>query len=203
MIRASLPPAPGIGFKPQHFDAILAGEQPIGFVEVHAENYMGAGGPPHAMLRRTARALRAVDPRRRIVDRIGGCRSIPIISPASKRYATATSRPVFPSISPGRRMATSISTICCRCPIRPRRSTASFAHIDQVQHTLASRNAAGEPVDLSAIRRQHDPGNRIPRGDRAPHRLRSAARRQQRVRAGRQSRHHRRRPISPPSRSRM
>ena len=51
MLRSSLPPAPGIGFKPQHFDAILAGEQPIGFVEVHAENYMGAGGPPHAMLR--------------------------------------------------------------------------------------------------------------------------------------------------------
>jgi uncharacterized protein len=51
MIRRSLPPAPGIGFKPQHFDAIFAGEQPIGFVEVHAENYMGAGGPPHAMLR--------------------------------------------------------------------------------------------------------------------------------------------------------
>jgi uncharacterized protein (UPF0276 family) len=47
----SLPAAPGIGFKPQHFDAILADTQPIGFVEVHAENYMGAGGPPHAMLR--------------------------------------------------------------------------------------------------------------------------------------------------------
>ena len=46
-----LPAATGIGFKPQHFDAIFAGEQPIGFVEVHAENYMGAGGPPHAMLR--------------------------------------------------------------------------------------------------------------------------------------------------------
>lgn len=51
MHRSSLPDTPGIGFKPQHFDAIIAGEQPIGFVEVHAENYMGAGGPPHAMLR--------------------------------------------------------------------------------------------------------------------------------------------------------
>ena len=46
-----LPAATGIGFKPEHFDAILSGDQPIGFVEVHAENYMGAGGPPHAMLR--------------------------------------------------------------------------------------------------------------------------------------------------------
>jgi uncharacterized protein (UPF0276 family) len=51
MISATLPPAPGVGFKPQHFEAIRAGEQPIGFIEVHAENYMGDGGPPHAMLR--------------------------------------------------------------------------------------------------------------------------------------------------------
>jgi uncharacterized protein (UPF0276 family) len=51
MHRTSLPSTPGVGFKPQHFDAILSDEPPIGFVEVHAENYMGAGGPPHAMLR--------------------------------------------------------------------------------------------------------------------------------------------------------
>ena len=51
-MRASrLPEAAGIGFKPQHFEAIIAGEQPVGFVEIHAENYMGAGGPPHAQLR--------------------------------------------------------------------------------------------------------------------------------------------------------
>jgi uncharacterized protein (UPF0276 family) len=46
----SLPRAAGIGFKPQHFDELLACDQPIGFIEVHAENYMGDGGPPHAML---------------------------------------------------------------------------------------------------------------------------------------------------------
>ncbi len=50
--RASsrLPAAPGVGFKPVHFRDIMAAPQPIGFVEVHAENYMGAGGPPHAQL---------------------------------------------------------------------------------------------------------------------------------------------------------
>jgi uncharacterized protein (UPF0276 family) len=47
---SGLPAAAGIGFKPQHFADIIAGEQPIGFVEIHAENYMGAGGPPHAQL---------------------------------------------------------------------------------------------------------------------------------------------------------
>lgn len=47
-----LPASAGVGFKPEHFSDILAGEQPIGFVEIHAENYMGAGGAPHAQLRK-------------------------------------------------------------------------------------------------------------------------------------------------------
>jgi len=40
----------GTSFKPQHLKAILAGAKPLGFLEVHAENYMGAGGPPHRAL---------------------------------------------------------------------------------------------------------------------------------------------------------
>jgi hypothetical protein len=40
----------GVGFKPQHFEALQADPTPPGFVEVHAENYMGAGGVPHAQL---------------------------------------------------------------------------------------------------------------------------------------------------------
>lgn len=51
MRRAScLPAAAGIGFKPQHFVDIIDGGQAIEFIEIHAENYMGAGGPPHAQL---------------------------------------------------------------------------------------------------------------------------------------------------------
>jgi uncharacterized protein (UPF0276 family) len=51
MLRASdLPARTGVGFKPAHFHDILAAPQPLGFFEVHAENYMGAGGPPHAQL---------------------------------------------------------------------------------------------------------------------------------------------------------
>ena len=45
-----LPARAGVGFKPQHLKDIVAAPQPIGFFEVHAENYMGAGGPPHAHL---------------------------------------------------------------------------------------------------------------------------------------------------------
>nr|WP_083222775.1 DUF692 domain-containing protein [Ensifer sp. LC163] len=42
----------GTSFKPQHLLAILEDGEPRGFFEVHAENYMGAGGPPHAALAR-------------------------------------------------------------------------------------------------------------------------------------------------------
>ena len=49
-ITANLPACAGVGFKPRHFRDIVAAAQPIGFFEVHAENYMGAGGPPHAQL---------------------------------------------------------------------------------------------------------------------------------------------------------
>jgi len=52
MIASTLPRRAGIGFKPEHFADIIAAPQPIGFFEVHAENYMGAGGPPHAQLGR-------------------------------------------------------------------------------------------------------------------------------------------------------
>jgi uncharacterized protein (UPF0276 family) len=48
--ESQLPPRAGVGFKPAHVYDILAAPQPIGFFEVHAENYMGAGGPPHAQL---------------------------------------------------------------------------------------------------------------------------------------------------------
>jgi uncharacterized protein len=49
-VVSSLPASTGVGFKPAHFRDILAAPQPLGFFEVHAENYMGAGGPPHTQL---------------------------------------------------------------------------------------------------------------------------------------------------------
>jgi len=47
---SQLPARAGVGFKPEHFRDIVAAPQPLGSFEVHAENYMGAGGPPHAQL---------------------------------------------------------------------------------------------------------------------------------------------------------
>ena len=40
----------GTSLKHEHLQAILADETRDRFFEVHAENYMGAGGPPHAAL---------------------------------------------------------------------------------------------------------------------------------------------------------
>lgn len=49
-VQSEIPPRAGVGLKPQHYKAILEGTPDIGFFEVHAENYMGAGGPPHRYL---------------------------------------------------------------------------------------------------------------------------------------------------------
>jgi len=40
----------GVSFKHAHLQDILANAPVEGFFEVHAENYMGMGGPPHRML---------------------------------------------------------------------------------------------------------------------------------------------------------
>jgi len=47
----ALPAAPGVGYKPQHYSAILADAAPVDWLEIHAENYMGDGGRPLAQLR--------------------------------------------------------------------------------------------------------------------------------------------------------
>ena len=45
----------GTSLKHEHLPSILADETQSGFFEVHAENYMGAGGPPHDALTRIRR----------------------------------------------------------------------------------------------------------------------------------------------------
>jgi len=50
----ALPQRAGLGLKPEHYETILATRPDVGFFEVHAENYMGAGGPPHRYLEAVA-----------------------------------------------------------------------------------------------------------------------------------------------------
>lgn len=51
---SGLPARAGVGYKPQHFAAIMADPGAVGWLEVHAENYMGDGGRPLAQLRHLA-----------------------------------------------------------------------------------------------------------------------------------------------------
>ena len=52
-----LPATPGVGYKPQHYEALIRppededGPGPVRWLEIHAENYMGDGGRPLAQLR--------------------------------------------------------------------------------------------------------------------------------------------------------
>jgi len=46
-----IPNAPGVGYKPQHMNNILADSGTVRWLEIHAENYMGDGGPQLAQLR--------------------------------------------------------------------------------------------------------------------------------------------------------
>lgn len=46
-----LPDTAGVGYKPQHFKDLMDDPGPVEWLEIHAENYMGAGGRPHAQLR--------------------------------------------------------------------------------------------------------------------------------------------------------
>jgi uncharacterized protein (UPF0276 family) len=47
---ASIPARAGIGLKPEHGNDIVESPPDVGWFEVHAENYMGAGGAPHRLL---------------------------------------------------------------------------------------------------------------------------------------------------------
>lgn len=46
MAVKSIPPRGGVGLKAPHYKQILEERPDVGFFEVHAENYMGDGGPP-------------------------------------------------------------------------------------------------------------------------------------------------------------
>jgi len=48
--NAGLPAAAGISLKPEHFATLLETRPALGFLEVHAENYMVPGGPYHHYL---------------------------------------------------------------------------------------------------------------------------------------------------------
>ena len=49
---SSIPARAGIGLRAEHYDAVLEMRPPVGWLEVHSENYFGAGGKPLDYLER-------------------------------------------------------------------------------------------------------------------------------------------------------
>jgi uncharacterized protein (UPF0276 family) len=49
-VPSTIPPRAGVGLKPEHVGDIFRDARGVEFFEVHAENYMGDGGPPHRLL---------------------------------------------------------------------------------------------------------------------------------------------------------
>ncbi len=50
----TLPKRPGVGYKPDHFTDLMNDPGAVGWLEIHAENYMGDGGRPIAQLQKLA-----------------------------------------------------------------------------------------------------------------------------------------------------
>lgn len=115
-----LPPRAGVGLKPEHHREILDTSPDIGWFEIHAENYMGEGGPPHyylgAIRDRYPVSLHGVGLSiggAGALDRAHLCRLKALI----ECYQPA----LFSEHLAWSSHEASISTISCRCPTRRRR----------------------------------------------------------------------------------
>jgi uncharacterized membrane protein len=149
---ALLPPAVGLGLKPEHFRDVLETKPELGFFEIHAENYMVPGGPFPPLPRPHPRRLCAVDPRRRPLDRRRQGRLTKPISTGWLRCSSATSRSRFPSIWPGPATAATSTTTCCRCLQRGHAGSAS-ASTSTACRAPRPPHAAGKPGHLCRVRR--------------------------------------------------
>lgn len=131
----------GTSLKHQHLPAILAGGKQEGFFEVHAENYMGAGGPPHDALTRIRRDYP--------VSLHGVCMSIGGPQPLDKahlaRFKALVERYEPALVSEHLAWSTHGTTYfndLLPLPYTPATLSRVAEHIDQVQETI------GRPILL-------------------------------------------------------
>jgi uncharacterized protein len=125
----------GTSFKPHHLNAILADGAHDGFFEVHAENYMGAGGPPHRALER----IRRDHP----VSLHGVCMSIGGLQPLNRTHL-ARFRALIERYEPilvSEHLAWSTHESVCYNDLLPLPYTAATLarvceHIDEVQEAI-------------------------------------------------------------------
>lgn len=139
-----LPARAGLGLKPQHYTHILDTLPDIGFFEVHAENYMGDGGPPHHYL--TAIRSRYPLSLHGVGLSIGG--EGPLSTDHLRRLNALIERYRPQSFS--EHLAWSSHGECALNDLLPLPYTAATldrvaAHVDQVQQTLGRRMLLENP----------------------------------------------------------
>ena len=164
-----MPACPGprvLGLKPEHYGEILAAKPAVGFFEIHAENYMGAGGPPHRWLDAVRERLSAVAPRRRALDRRAG----PLDRDHLRRLRRLVDRYRPESFSEHLAWSTHEDAFLndlLPLPYTPTTLARSCEHVAQTQDALGVAHAAGEPLDLRRLRGVHHRRDRVPARGRA------------------------------------
>jgi uncharacterized protein (UPF0276 family) len=131
----------GTSFKPEHLVAISAVSGPQGFFEVHAENYMGAGGPPHRALERVRRD--------HPISLHGVCMSLggpqPLDKEHLRRFKTLVDRYEPALISEHLAWSTHVDTYLNDLLPLPYTAT-TLAHV--CDHVDQMQNAIGRPILL-------------------------------------------------------
>ncbi|MEK1899047.1 MAG: DUF692 domain-containing protein [Rhizobium sp.] len=131
----------GTSFKPEHLAAISAVSGPQGFFEVHAENYMGAGGPPHRALERVRRD--------HPISLHGVCMSLggpqPLDKEHLRRFKTLVDRYEPALISEHLAWSTHVDTYLNDLLPLPYTAT-TLAHV--CDHVDQMQNAIGRPILL-------------------------------------------------------
>ncbi len=125
----------GVGFKLEHAPEVFGTDHGLGFFEVHAENYMGDGGPPHRMLSE----LRALAP----LSIHGVALSIGGAAPLDREHLTRLKRLIdrYDPALFSEHLAWSTHEGVYLNDLLPVPYTAETldrvsGHIDEVQHTL-------------------------------------------------------------------
>ncbi|MBW9054741.1 DUF692 domain-containing protein [Rhizobium mesosinicum] len=131
----------GTSFKPEHLAAISAVSGPQGFFEVHAENYMGAGGPPHRALEKVRRD--------HPISLHGVCMSLggpqPIDKDHLKRFKSLVDRYQPALVSEHLAWSTHVDTYLNDLLPLPY-TAATLAHV--CDHVDEMQNAIGRPILL-------------------------------------------------------
>ena len=177
----------GTSFKREHLPSILEATKMRGFFEVHAENYMGAGGPPH----RALDAIRRDYP----VSLHGVCMSIGGPHPLDKAHLERFRRLVerYEPALVSEHLAWSTHETAYFNDLLPLPYTCGHAchRVRSHRRGAAShrpKDAARKSVDLRRLSRIDDERDRVHSLGRAQNRMRSAAGRQQRLCLRRESR---------------